>query len=66
MSSETLNTSALRPMARVEDVARLLGLKRDAAYARLRAGDIPGARRIGKVWVAPWPALEALAEGRQA
>lgn len=65
MTHATQNEVVSRPMARAEDVARLLGLSPRAACARLRAGDIAGAKRIGRMWVAPWPALEALAQGRQ-
>jgi hypothetical protein len=52
-----------QPMARARDVALLLGITEKTATRRLRAGDIQGARKIGRLWFVPRPVLEAMAAG---
>ena len=57
----------VRRVLSVDEVARQLGIGRNAAYAAVRAGQIP-AVRVGRRWLVPRRALEVLlgeADGRR-
>lgn len=47
---------------RITDVQDLLGLGRDAVKAGILSGELPG-YRVGRFWVIPDEAFEALAKG---
>ncbi|WP_210494887.1 helix-turn-helix domain-containing protein [Patulibacter sp. SYSU D01012] len=47
----------------VADAAKLLGISTSGAYKLARAGELPGARRLGARWLVFRPALEAFLRG---
>lgn len=47
----------------VEEAARLLGIAKGTAYRAVRAGQLP-AIRIGRRWIVPRRALDAMLSGK--
>ena len=47
----------------IEDVSKLLNLEKSTIYKYLRAGDLPGGRKIGGSWVIVKKELKNFLEG---
>jgi len=48
----------------IEDVSQLLNLEKSTIYKYLRAGDLPGGRKIGGSWVIVKKELKNFLEGK--
>jgi len=62
-----MNLSHLKDRATisVSDAAALLGISRNSAYEAARTGQLP-ARRLGRRWLVPVPALLRMLESEDA
>ena len=47
----------------INEAAKVLGVSPSGAYKLARAGELPGARRLGARWLVFRPALEAFLRG---
>ena len=47
----------------IEDVSKLLNLEKSTIYKYLRAGDLPGGRKVGGSWVIVKKELKNFLEG---